>query len=45
MNWEALGAIAELVGAAAVVITLVYLSIQMKTNTSAINRASNQSVV
>lgn len=31
MNWEAFGAIAEMVGAAAVVATLLYLSVQMRT--------------
>ena len=31
MNWEAFGAIAEMVGAAAVVATLLYLSIQVRT--------------
>ncbi|HIG41335.1 MAG: hypothetical protein ABGY96_12475 [bacterium] len=30
MNWEALGALAEIVGAAAVVITLLYLAIQVR---------------
>jgi hypothetical protein len=30
MNWEALGALAEIVGAAAVVITLLYLAIQAR---------------
>jgi hypothetical protein len=33
MNWEAIGAIAELVGAGAVVLTLIYLSIQLRQNT------------
>ena len=32
MNWEALGALAELFGAAAVFMTLVYLAIQLKQN-------------
>ena len=32
MNWEAIGAIAELAGAVAVVATLVYLSIQIRHN-------------
>lgn len=30
MNWEAFGAIAEMVGAAAVVATLLYLSVQLR---------------
>ena len=35
MNWEALGAIGELVGAIAVLITLVYLSLQIRENSKA----------
>ena len=30
MNWEVLGAVAEIVGAAAVLITLIYLSVQTR---------------
>ena len=33
MNWDALGAIGELIGAGAVVLTLIYLSLQMKLST------------
>ena len=33
MNWDAVGAIGEIVGALAVVITLVYLAIQVRQNT------------
>ncbi|MFT4562959.1 MAG: hypothetical protein ACI9BW_002710 [Gammaproteobacteria bacterium] len=36
MNWDALGAISELVGALAVVATLVYLAIQIRQNTKQI---------
>ena len=36
MNWEAIGALSEFVGAVAVVITLVYLAIQIRQNTRAI---------
>ena len=32
MNWDALGAIAELVGAVAVLLTLIYLAIQIRQN-------------
>ncbi len=32
MNWDAIGAIAELIGGIAVLITLIYLSIQVKQN-------------
>ena len=42
MNWDALGAIGELVGALAVVVTLIYLAVQIRqsTNQSAANMAS-----
>ena len=30
MNWEALGTLAEIISAAAVLITLIYLSVQMR---------------
>ncbi|MCP5184060.1 MAG: hypothetical protein H6993_08870 [Pseudomonadales bacterium] len=36
MNWEAVGALSEVVGAIAVVVTLFYLAVQTKRNTSAI---------
>ena len=36
MNWEAIGALAELAGAVGVVLTLVYLSVQLRQNTRAI---------
>lgn len=36
MNWDAVGASAELVGAAAVVATLLYLSVQLRQNTKAV---------
>ena len=36
MNWEAIGALAELAGATGVVLTLVYLSVQLRQNTRAI---------
>jgi hypothetical protein len=32
MNWEAIGAIGEIIGASAVVISIVYLSIQIRQN-------------
>lgn len=33
MDWDAIGAIGEIVGASAVVVTLVYLSVQLQQNT------------
>jgi hypothetical protein len=35
MNWEAIGTIAEVVGAAAVVLSLIYVAAQIKQNTEA----------
>ncbi len=35
VNWNAIGAIGEIVGAAAVVLSLLYLAIQMRQNTKA----------
>ena len=45
MNWDAIGAIGELIAAAAVVATLVYLAVQTKTNTAAVDRATTQSIL
>jgi len=33
MNWEAIGTVAEVVGAVAVVVSLIYLSVQIRQNT------------
>ena len=43
MNWEAIGAIAEFVGAAAVIVTLGYLAIQIRQNTQMNASALRQS--
>lgn len=45
MNLEAVGHIGEAVGAAAVVVSLVYLMIQLRQNTRSIRSATYQSVV
>ena len=42
MNWDAIGAIAELVGAVAVVATLVYLATQIRNSNLAARVASRQ---
>ena len=42
MNWEAIGAVGEVLGAFAVVLTLVYLAVQIRQNTSS-TRASTYS--
>ena len=44
MNWDAIGAIGEIVGAAAVVITLIYLAVQLKQNTAAMRSSTFQSI-
>lgn len=35
MNWEAIGAVGEIIGAAAVVVTLIYLTVQIRESTRA----------
>ena len=44
MNWEAIGAVAEFVGAFAVVITLIYLISQLRQNTKALRSSSYASI-
>lgn len=45
MNWEAISAIGQLIGAIAVIITLIYLSIQMKQNTEAVATSTYESTM
>ena len=45
MNWDAIGAVGELVGATAVVVTLVYLSVQLRQNTAASQNATWQAIL
>ncbi len=40
MNWDAIGAIAELLGAIAVFLSLIYLAMQTKNNTRALRSAA-----
>jgi hypothetical protein len=42
VNWDALGAISDFVGAIAVVVTLGYLAIQVRQNTSALRSTATQ---
>lgn len=44
MNWEAIGAVGELVGAVAVIATLVYFSFQLRQNTKALRLSSTETV-
>jgi hypothetical protein len=43
MNWDAIGAMAELLGAIAVVATLAYLSVQLRQNTASVRASSARS--
>ncbi|MGI9628263.1 MAG: hypothetical protein ACR2QM_15625 [Longimicrobiales bacterium] len=40
MNWDAVGALAELMGAVGVIVTLIYLSRQVRDNTESIRRST-----
>ncbi len=40
MNWDAAGAIGEIVGAAGVIVTLVYLAVQIRQNTKSLRAAA-----
>jgi hypothetical protein len=40
MNWEAIGAIGEIVGAVAVVATLFYLAVQVRQNSRFVERSN-----
>ena len=42
MNWEAVGAVGETVGSVVVLVTLVYLSLQVRQNTKATQNTSSQ---
>lgn len=44
LNWEALGAVGELIGAAGVILTLVYLAHQIRQNTTAIRAQTHQAI-
>ena len=43
MNWDAIGALAELAGAVAVVLSLVYLALQIRENTRSVKIAAMSS--
>ena len=45
MNWDAIGAIGEIVGAVAVLITFIYLSVQIRQNTKAVRSTALDSSV
>jgi hypothetical protein len=45
MNWDAVGAIAEVVGAAGVLITLVYLAVQIRHNSASVDASTEHGVL
>ena len=45
MNWDALGAIGEIVGAAGVIVSLLYLASQVRNNSRQLRHASAQAVL
>ena len=45
MNWTAIGAVGEVLGAVAVVLTLVYVAAQVRHNTTALNRAASADAI
>lgn len=45
MNWEAIGAIGEILGAIAVLLTLAYLAAQIRQNTNSVRTSTFQQVV
>jgi hypothetical protein len=42
MNWEAIGAVGEILGAVAVVVSLVYLATQIRQNSRSVNIESER---
>ena len=44
MNWEAIGAIAELIGVLAVIVSLIYLAIQIKQNSDSTKALIRQEI-
>ena len=44
MNWDAIGAIGEIVGGLAVLVTLVYLALQIRQNTTQAKAASHHAI-
>ena len=45
MNWEAISAIGQIVGALAVLITLIYLAVQLRQNTAAVATSTYESTM
>ncbi len=45
MNWDAIGAVSEVAAAIGVVVSLVYLAVQIRENTRSSRSATRQSIV
>jgi hypothetical protein len=45
MNWDALGAIGEIIGAAGVIVSLLYLASQVRNNSRQLRHSSAQAVL
>ncbi len=45
MNWDAIGAIGEILGAIAVLGTLIYLAAQIRQNTASVTTATYESMM
>ena len=45
VNWEAIAAVGQLVGALAVLATLIYLAVQIRQNTAAVATATYESAM
>ena len=45
MNWEVVSAIAEVLGAAGVIITVIYLAVQIRQNTRFVQGATEQTLM
>ena len=45
MNWEAIGAVGEVLGAVGVIATLGYLAVQIRQNTRTVKSSAYQSAV
>ena len=45
MNWDAIGAVAELLGAIGVIASLIYVATQIRRNTSAVYAIAYQSII
>jgi hypothetical protein len=45
MNWEAVSAISELVGSGAILVTLIYLALQIRQNTASVQASTRQALL